>query len=278
MNGLDTVGSVQLDRETYATFCRMVYDLAGITLRTGKESLVQARLGKRMRELKLTQVADYLKLVKDDPRGDELVLLLDAIATNTTSFFREAGSITFAAETVANWLKHGQRRFRVWSAASSTGEEPFTLAMVLDQEFEKSHVAGIDFAMLATDISTKVLDRCRKAVYAERALDPIPPDLRKRYFTRCGEAWQVVDRLRAMITFNRLNLNQPPFPMKGPFDIVFCRNVMIYFDDTVRRRLITEIHRLLRPDGFLMVGNAESLTSVAEGLYKPVKPAVYRKI
>ncbi len=270
-------GSVHLDAASFQALAKLIYDRAGITLKEGKESLVQARLGRRMRDLGLTVVKDYLAHVAADDTGEELVLLLDAIATNTTSFFREPACFDHLAEWFTRWLHAGQRRFRFWSAASSTGEEPFTMAMVIDQVLERERITGVDVAILATDLSTKVLDRCRKAVYSERAVASVPAALRSRYFERQGEAYRVVEPLRRLITFNRLNLSKPPFPMKGPLDMVFCRNVMIYFDNTVRIRLIGEIRRLLRDqDGFLLVGAAESLAGIADG-YKTVRPAIYRK-
>lgn len=268
--------AVHLDQASFQALAKLIHDRAGITLKEGKESLVQARLGRRMRELELTVVKDYLRHVADDDTGEELVLLLDAIATNTTSFFREPACFDHLAESLTGWLRAGQRRFRFWSAASSTGEEPFTMAMVIDQVIAKEGAAGLDVAILATDLSTKVLDRCRQAVYSERTIAAVPAALRSRYFERQGEAWRVVEPLRRMVTFNRLNLAKPPFPMQGPFDLVFCRNVMIYFDNTVRSRLISEIRRLLRDDGCLLVGAAESLAGIAEG-YKTVRPAIYRK-
>lgn len=268
--------SVQLDPASFQALATLIYDRAGILLKEGKESLVQARLGRRMRDLNLSEVKAYLKHVADDDTGEELVLLLDAIATNTTSFFREPACFDHLTEWFTRWLKGGQRRFRFWSAASSSGEEVFTMAMVVDQVLTKERITGVDVAFLATDLSTKILDRCRQAVYSDRAVAPVPPALRKQYFEAVGDAWRVVEPLRRQVTFNRLNLAKPPFPMKGPFDLVFCRNVMIYFDNTVRSRLIGEIRRLLRDDGFLLVGAAESLAGIAEG-YKTVRPAIYRK-
>jgi chemotaxis protein methyltransferase CheR len=271
-------GAIHIDPRTFAAFCALVYERSGITLRAGKESLVTARVARRMHQLGQTRVADYIAHVRADASGEEMVLLLDAIATNTTSFFREPAAFTMLAEVVGGLLERGQRRIRVWSAASSTGEEPFTIAMVLAEVMRGRGLdeQSVDLAVLATDLSTKVLDRCRQALYSESVLRPVPADLRARYFVRQGEAWRVCDRLRALVTFNRLNLARPPYPMRGGFAVVFCRNVMIYFDQAVRTRVMAEVGRQLVPGGWLAIGNAESLNGI-DHPFGQVRPSIYRK-
>lgn len=269
--------AIVLDRRSFDEFRQLVYERAGITLREGKESLVTARVSRRMHQLGLAAVKDYIAHVRADRSGEEMILLLDAISTNTTSFFREPAAFDQLRIAVATWLGQGQRRLRIWCAAASTGEEPYTLAMVLSEVVREQRLSPreVDMAILATDISTRVLDRCRAGLYSEAAMRPVVRELRDRYFERQGEVWRAGDALRALLTFNRLNLAKPPFPMKGPFDMVFCRNVMIYFDAAVRTRLVGEIERLLRPGGYLAVGSAESLAGLSHG-YDTVRPAVYR--
>lgn len=268
---------IVLDRRSYDEFRALIYDRAGITLREGKESLVTARVSKRMHQLGLTAVVDYIAHVRADRSGEEMVLLLDAISTNTTSFFREPAAFDHLRKAVGGWLARGQRRLRIWCAAASTGEEPYTLAMVLLEVLREHRlsVREVDLAILATDISTRVLERCRAGLYSDQVMRPVSGELKSRYFERQGEVWRAGDGLRALLTFNRLNLAQPPFPMKGPFDMVFCRNVMIYFDGAVRTRLVGEIERLLRPGGYLAVGSAESLAGLQHG-YTTVQPAIYQ--
>lgn len=269
-------GGIALDDDAFARLSRLVLERAGIELKPGKESLVQARLAKRMRELGLNRIEDYLARIEGDRSGEETVVLLDAISTNTTQFFREAAAIDFGRVQLERWLAAGQRRFRIWCAAASTGEEPFTLAMVADRAIRQARCGPVDLAILATDISTRVLARCREALYPERSLEQVPREYRD-CFVRQGEVWRIEDRLRSLLTFNRLNLAKPPFPLKGPLDLVYCRNVMIYFGDAVRRGLLAEVHRVLRPDGFLMVGAAESLTGTLGG-FKAVKPSIYAPV
>jgi chemotaxis protein methyltransferase CheR len=251
-----------------------VYAHSGIALSNGKESLVSARVGKRMRALGLSDFDDYLNRLQDDKSGEETIQLLDAISTNVTSFFREPEHFDVVASACAQWMKEGQRRFRFWSAASSTGEEPYSLSMTLLETF--GNVVS-DWRILATDISTRVLQKAQEGVYKPDALKTVSAAYRDRYFREVrGEEprFQVKEVVRAPVTYRRLNLSTPPFPMKGPLDIVFCRNVMIYFDNDVRSRLLNEISRLLKPGGYLLVGHAESLTGLMCKL-KAVRPSIY---
>jgi chemotaxis protein methyltransferase CheR len=235
-------------------------------------------VGKRLRALKLETHEAYLNVLKKDQNGDELVNLLDAISTNVTSFFREADHFVFVSKVFAEWIAAGQTRFRFWSAACSSGEEPYSLAMKL---LEVADGRPLDMKILGTDISTKVLAHCLSGIYDEGRLETVPRQLLVKYFDKQtdqngGVQWKVKASLSNLTVFRRLNLSTPPFLMKGPLDIVFCRNVMIYFDKEVRSRLISEIFRLLKPGGYLLVGHAESLTGLETG-FKPVMPSVYVK-
>ena len=174
-------------------------------------------------------------------------------------------------------MEEGQDRFRIWSAASSTGEEPYTIAMTV---LEAAGGRRIDFKVLATDLSTRVLGFAREGVYEAKRLEGVRPGLRDAYFerTQAGEApaYRVRPILRQTVVFQRINLAETPYVMKGPFDAIFCRNVMIYFDEEVRKRLLGEMLRLLRPSGYLLVGHSESLAVLATQ-FKSVKPSVYLK-
>ena len=266
-----------MDTKTFEKFRKIVYDKSGITLGPSKEALVAARVGKRMRTLGMQDYRQYLDYVLDDRSGDETVQLLDAISTNVTSFYREPDHFKFLAAAVRKWIAQGQRKLRIWSAASSTGEEPYTIAMTL---LEAVKEPGVDMKILATDISTRVLRICTAGAYEAAKLTGVPAELRDRYFEACRDGgdlrYVARQRLKNLITFGRLNLAHPPYPMAGPFDVVFCRNVMIYFDNEVRRRLLTEVGRLLRPGGYLLVGHAESLTGMLIDL-KIVRPSIYQR-
>lgn len=264
-----------MEKVIFDKFRAIVYEKSGISLNDGKEALVSARVAKRMRALGYTDHRKYLEHVSNDATGAEVVQLIDAISTNVTSFFREPVHFDLLAELVKKWLEEGQTRFRIWSAASSTGEEPYTIAMTM---LEATRGARVDIRILATDISTAVLERCRQGAYSAEKVASVPPALREKYFAenRGAGTYTVKNSLRDLITFRRLNLSNPPFPMKGPLDVVLCRNVMIYFDNTVRGNLLKEVHRLLKPGGYLMVGHAESLTGILTSL-KVVRPSVYVK-
>jgi chemotaxis protein methyltransferase CheR len=265
------------DKVSYGKLTRVIYEKSGITLGPTKLAMVSARVGKRMRALGIGLPRDYVRYMLEDESGDELVQLLDVISTNVTGFFRESDHFDFLAEAVDVWLKEGQRKFRFWSAASSTGEEPYSMAMTL---LEAAGIRNVDIRILATDISTRVLKACKEGTYEAEKLAAIPGPLRNRYFEKHVEdkivRYSAKMSLRELISFKRLNLSKPPFEMKGPFDAVFCRNVMIYFDNTARNNLIREIYRLLKPGGILMVGHSEGLTGMQVDL-KMVKPSIYLK-
>ena len=267
-----------MDKGTFNKIREIVYEKSGIALSQGKEALVRARIGKRMRALNIQEHRTYLEWVLGDESGEEVVHLLDAISTNVTSFFREANHFDFLQDVFRTWMDKGYKRFRFWSAACSTGEEPYTLAMVLREA--ASNYKNIDAKILATDISTRALSVCLNGSYEEQKLKTVPKQLLNRYFERSKNGdkvfYTVNSTLKSMIVCRRLNLSQPPFPMRGPLDAVFCRNVMIYFDNVVRKKLLDSIYSLLKPSGYLMVGHAESLTGMVSD-FKSVKPAIYIK-
>jgi len=264
-----------MDLKTFNMFRKIVYDMSGIALADGKLAMVKARVGKRMRALNIHDDRQYLQHVMEDRSGHELIKLLDAISINVTSFCREAVHFDIFRELLLEWCRKGQTKFRIWSAASATGEEPYTLAMTALEALKGYRT---DIKILATDISTKALADCQLGTYSKEKISAVPLPLRDKYFV-CHQQngslyYTVKPALKKMVVFKRLNLSTPPFPMHGPFDVVFCRNVMIYFDNRVRSNLLQEIARLLKPGGYLMVGHAESLAGMLSGL-KPVKPSVY---
>ena len=199
------------------------------------------------------------------------------ISTNVTSFYREETHFDFITEVFSRWVDEGQKRFRFWSAACSTGEEPYTLAVTL---LEALNSGKADIKILATDISTRALTAAMAGTYTAKKAEKIPPKFLKRYFTKSGKgedaSYTVVADLKRMIVFRRLNLSMPPFPMKGPLDMIMCRNVMIYFDNAVRLRLLADFDRLLKPKGNLIVGHAESLTGMISD-FTVIRPSIYCK-
>jgi chemotaxis protein methyltransferase CheR len=267
----------RMDQVLFEKFCRIVYDKAGIHLSEGKEALVSARIGKRLRALGLPDAERYHDYLTADESGDELVHFLDSISTNYTYFLREEEHFACLAEEARRIADGGKKKLVFWSTASSSGEEPYSMAITLLSALEGT---GAEFRLLATDLSTRVLAQAKRGVYEAAKLDKLTRLQRAKYFSRHKgsdvETYEVVDHVRQRIVFKRLNLAHPPFPMKGPFDAVFCRNVMIYFDANVRRRLLGEIERLLPPKGLLIVGHAESLAGLGSNLVS-VRPSVYRK-
>ncbi len=266
-----------MEKKVFNKFREVVYARSGISLGPNKEALVSSRIGKRMRSLGMDEYTQYLNFVLSDDGKDEIVQLIDAISTNVTSFYRESVHFDFLADALKTWQKNGQDRFRIWCAASSTGEEPYTLAITA---LESLQARSANIKILATDISTKVLKACMKGQYAADKVQTVPPALLKKYFIKQqvdGETlFSAQDTLKRILTVRQLNLAKPPFPMKGPLDVVFCRNVMIYFDNGVREKLLNEAHRLLKPGGYLIVGHAESLTGLLS-CFKSVKPSIYVK-
>lgn len=266
-----------MDLATFNKFRSIVYEKSGISLNDSKVALVSARIGKRLRALKLATHEDYLDVIIKDESGEELIHLLDVISTNVTNFFREPHHFEFLKKVYQQWVNQGQKRFRIWSAASSSGEEPYTIAMTLLNSVDKP---GLDSKILATDISTRMLSQCIEGTYSEEKVKNIARPMLNKYFNENRKDgilyYEVKGKLKNMTVFRRLNLSKPPFPMKGPLDVVFCRNVMIYFDNSVRTPLLREIYRLLKPGGYLMVGHAESLTGI-ETDFKPVAPSIYVK-
>lgn len=252
-----------MDTAVFERICSLVYDEAGIRIREGKESMVASRLAKRVRALGLKDEAEYLEYLERELRT-EAVALLDVISTNVTSFFRESEHFRVLADLHRAAIKSGKKRLRYWCAASSSGEEPYTIAMTL-REVERELGVSVDTRLLATDISTRVLAMAREGVYLEEKIAGIPDPLLKRYFVRetgeGGVSYRAGPEIASLVAFSRLNLSQPPFPMHGPLQAVFCRNVMFYFDDPVRNGVIDECHRLLAPAGVLFVGKSESLPS-----------------
>ena len=265
-----------MESDVFNALRGIIHEQSGISLNDDKEALVSARVSKRMRALNLATFSEYLALLQADQSGLEMTALLDVISTNVTSFFREPDHFDFVHSTIQGWRNAGQQRFRIWSAACSTGEEPYSIAMTVNDATGGSG----DVKILATDISTRVLGFAKAGLYPANRVNPVPAEYARRYLsrdrTRAEETYRVSDDLRGLISFARINLSSPSFPMSGPMDIVFCRNVMIYFDNTTRTSLLSEIHRLLKPGGFLLVGHSESLTGLTSG-FKALRPSIYVK-
>ncbi|HNQ23852.1 MAG TPA: protein-glutamate O-methyltransferase CheR [Phycisphaerae bacterium] len=272
-----------LTREDYELFRRLVYAKSGINLGEHKMQLVRARLGKRVRQGNFPSFRDYYKHVEQDATGEELTSLLDAISTNTTHLFREARHFAFLRDTLKRWAEDpGWRRrnptIRIWSAGCSSGEEPHSIVMVAHDVVHR--YPELDLKILATDLSTQVLSRAQLGLYEMHRVGTVPAEYRSRYLKKVrheDQPWfQLVPELRALITFARFNLMTPTFPFKHGFHIIFCRNVMIYFDKPTQQALVNKFAVHLHEGGYLMIGHSESLNSLQQPLAY-VEPTIYRK-
>ena len=273
MNGADS--DLTLTDREMSSVMQLVYRHSGITLHEGKRPLVLARLQKRLRVHGLTSFGAYLDHVERDQTGAELIALLDAIATNHTYFFREPQHFDLLRTRIAA-AGAGSRRgpLRIWCAACSTGEEPYTIAMTLLDMPDAP-----DFTILASDLSTKALKAAASATYKMAAVQALPQELLRRHFERGMGAQEGLARVSREVTkrvsFKRLNLLETR-DLGERFDVIFCRNVMIYFDKPAQQRAVSMLERHLRPGGHMFISHAESLNGITHAM-RWVAPAVYRE-
>ena len=255
---------------------RLVYDRSGITLHEGKRSLVMARLQKRLRHHGMSSFSAYLTHVERDASGEELVLLLDAMATNHTYFFREEQHFAYLTSRVlSEWRARGVGGpLRIWCAACSTGEEPYTIAMSLADT-----TPAVEFGLLASDLSTKALKAAKAGVYKMAAVQSVPLEVLRRHFEKgMGEQEgfaRVSANLRRRIAFRNMNLLEIGDAGER-FDVIFCRNVMIYFDKLIQQRVVGMLERHLKPNGYLFISHSENLNGVTHDL-RWMAPAVYQR-
>lgn len=263
--------------EEFQRFRALIYDESGISLGEGKESFLASRLSKRLHDLDLATFSEYYAAVIEDAAREEFTLLLDLISTNKTDFFREPKHFDFLREQILPELDSA-KRIRIWSSACSTGEEPYTIAMTLYEALQSAE--QWDMKILASDLSTRVLAKAASGLYNEDRFRDVPPDVMKRHFLRGrGEqagVFKVKPHLADAITFRRINLMDDRFPIKNPLDLIFCRNVMIYFDRPTQETLVNKFHRYLKPGGYLFIGHSESLQWVTHP-FKPLAPTIYQK-
>ncbi len=266
---------IKLEKAQFEKISQLVYRLTGINLHSGKYELVKARLLKRLRALGLEDVDVYMEYLENNRSNGELTSMIEAMTTNKTSFFRELHHFDYLRREIIPAVKN--RRIRIWSAGCSSGEEPYSIAIALSEAV--SDLIFWDVGILATDLSTRMLALARKGIYDTRSLQDVPPLLMSKYL-KCIEinpvrCYQVVQELRRIVHFARLNL-MGEWPMRGTFDVIFCRNVMIYFDEATRQRLVNRFWELLKPEGHLFVGHSESLAG-SKHKFSYAEPAIYKK-
>jgi chemotaxis protein methyltransferase CheR len=271
-----------LSAQAYRTIVEIVYEHSRIKLGNDKQTLLSNRLGKRLRELGIASYDDYCARLKSLGAQEEIEHLVDLISTNHTRFYREPDHFAYLTEKILPGLiprLHTERApLRIWSAASSSGEEPYTLAIVLS-EYLRAH-PSLTWKIEASDISRSILAKAEKAIYRMDAVEPVPFELLKRYFQKgVGEHdgyCRVRKELREKVRYARVNLFQSEYPITPKQHVIFCRNVMIYFDIPSREAAVKRLTQHLAPGGFLIVGHSESLMGVRHNLVA-IKQGIYQK-
>jgi chemotaxis protein methyltransferase CheR len=261
---------------------KFIHENYGIKMPVSKKIMLQTRLQKRLRLLNMPTFDQYCDFVLAGAK-DEVVEMIDLVSTNKTDFFREPSHFDYlvnqALPTLFREHHSVARKIRLWSAGCSSGEEPYTLAMVLSDFVART--PGCQFSILATDISTRVLDMARKAIYDEDKVAPVPAAMKTKYLMRSKDPSQgvvrIVPELRSLITFERLNFMDETYAINQPLDIIFCRNVIIYFDVPTQERLLNKFCRHLKPGGFVFMGHSETLNGIKSPLVQ-VAPTIYRTL
>lgn len=267
----------------FARLRSLIHAQSGINLSSDKKTMLELRIKRRVRSLDLNSFAQYCEyLFGHQGQREEIVHLLDVVTTNKTDFFREPAHFDYLTQKALPDLMARNRNGRdllIWSAGCSTGEEPYTLAIVLS-EYGLTH-PGFRFRVLATDIATTVLEKANLGVFTTEVVRPVPPELRRKYFLRSrnpgSNRARVVPELRKLVEFRRLNFKDADFGLSEKLDVIFCRNVIIYFDRPTQEQILQKLSRHLVAEGYFFVGHAEALHDMELPL-EPVAPATYRKV
>lgn len=269
--------TAMLTDKEFELFKHLIYQQVGIKLDEPKKTLLVSRLGKRLRDLQLPSYQAYYDCVSGNGGEEELIKLLDLVSTNKTEFYREPVHFDFLRDQVLPEVQ-SSKTLRIWSSASSSGEEPYTIAMTLSDAI--TDINRWDIKILASDISTRVLAKASAGIYEEERVSQLSNDLVKRHFLRgkgpqAGKL-QVRPQIARLVAFRRINLMDPTFPIRSPLDVIFCRNVMIYFDRPTQAKLMEKFFRYLRPGGYLFIGHSESLQWI-DHQFTYLRPTIYQK-
>ena len=269
----------EMTEAEYHKLAQLIYSVSGISLKDSKQSLLTSRLAGALQQSGRKNFTEYYNALVSDRSGAAVAQLVDRITTNHTYFMREPAHFHYFRDTVLPYLKRTvtDRDLRVWCAACSTGEEAYTLAMVLD-EFLDADKARWDSRVLATDLSEKVLKDAARGAYAADRIEPLPPLWKQKYLARLPDgSFGVAERIKKEVIFRRFNLIDPVYPFKKKFHAIFCRNVMIYFDAPTRESIINKLYDMTEPGGYLFIGHSEAIDR-AKSKYMYVMPAVYRRV
>lgn len=269
--------SNELTDKEFNTLRDYLRDHYGISLNDEKKGLVYSRLRTHVTDLGLSSYTEYYKYLTNDKTGKEAQFFINALSTNHTFFMREQDHFDYFRDTALPWLEGAvkDKDLRLWCPASSSGEEPYTIQMILHDYFRNK--PGWNLQTLATDISEKVLDKAVLGVYSNESLSALPERWIKQYFIKHdAESMRISEDIRKNVTYRKFNLMDERFPFRRPFQIIFCRNVMIYFDAETRDALVERFYNHMIDGGYLFIGHAESLNHTGTR-FKYVMPAIYRK-
>jgi chemotaxis protein methyltransferase CheR len=272
-----------MSKDDFKRLSSFIYNEYGIKMPEVKKTMLQSRLHKRLRELNMTSYKDYVEyLFSKDGQQTEVIHMIDMVSTNKTDFFREPVHFDYLHSNVLPDLlsgPHPSRMIKIWSAGCSSGEEPYTIAMSVS-EFSQNTGNVFDFSILATDISTRMLKQAVDGIYKEVRVDMLPMNLKKRYLLRSKDrsnpTVRIIPDLRKRLTFQRLNFMDEHYAINDSFDIIFCRNVLIYFDRDTQEQVISKLCTKLKPDGIFFLGHSESITNFNVPLLQ-IKPTIFRK-
>lgn len=276
--------SVELDDESFNLIRHLIYDFVGIHLKDTKKLMVRNRLAKRLKFLHLNSFKKYLDYIQNPQNEMEFQEFINVITTNKTDFFREFKQFVILREEVLPEIEEknshypGQKNLRIWSSACSSGEEAYSIAMTCNEYFEPKK--DWQFKVLASDINSQVLEHAAAGIYSQTVLEPVPMEHLRKYFLKgVGQNegfFQVKELLKNRVMFRQINLFMPEFPIRKDVDIIFCRNVAIYFDKPKKIELFKKFYELLRPGGYLFIGHSESLNNINQD-FKFYKNNIYKK-
>jgi len=271
----------RLSNRNFEALARYIYDYSGIKMPSSKMTMLEGRLRRRLRATGISSFNDYCDyLFKHDGIETESIYLIDAVTTNQTDFFREPKHFEYMEQVaLPELVSAGHKRIRLWSSACSTGAEPYTMAMIM-QEFVDGQ-SGLDYRILATDLSTEVLQAARRGVYARDMIVPVGSEMRRKYVMMARDTTRsdvrIHPRLRSMVGFARLNLMDNAYKVGDPMHLIFCRNVLIYFDKPTQAKVLSRLCDCLLPGGYLFVGHSETVTGISLPV-RQVANTVFKKI
>ncbi|MEV4607580.1 protein-glutamate O-methyltransferase CheR [Neorhizobium sp. LMR1-1-1.1] len=256
----------QLSKRNFEALSKFIYSYSGIKMPLSKSTMLEGRLRRRLRVTGIATFDDYCDyLFNQGGIEREAIYLIDAVTTNKTDFFREPKHFDYMRDVALGDIvrQFSERRLRIWSSACSTGAEPYTLAMVMS-DYLQSQAPDRDYFILATDLSTDVLQKAQKGIYSSDMMAPVPPDMMRRYVMRATNAhrqeMRVAPMLRQKVGFARMNLMDAKYPIGDPMHIIFCRNVLIYFDKQTQQQVLTRLCNSLVPGGYLFIGHSETVS------------------